>query len=38
MIAPQPPEQTPRPATMVSVHRHEDELFLRYRFGAERSG
>ncbi len=34
MIAPQPPDQSPRPADLVSVHRHEDELFLRYRFGA----
>ena len=38
MIAPQPPDQTPRPATLVSVHRHEDELFLRYRFGADATG
>lgn len=38
MIAPQPPAQTPRPAKLVSVHRHEDELFLRYRLGAEASG
>jgi riboflavin biosynthesis pyrimidine reductase len=38
MIAPEPPTQTPRPATLVSVHRHGDELFLRYRFGAGTSG
>jgi riboflavin biosynthesis pyrimidine reductase len=33
MIAPQPPSQNPRPASLVSAHRHADELFLRYRFG-----
>jgi riboflavin biosynthesis pyrimidine reductase len=33
MIAPEPPTQTPRPASLVSAHRHGDELFLRYRFG-----
>ena len=38
MIAPQPPTQTPRPATLVSVHRHDDELFLRYRFGEAATG
>jgi riboflavin biosynthesis pyrimidine reductase len=38
MIAPQPPTQNPRPATLVSVHRHGDELFLRYRFGSGSSG
>ena len=38
MIAPQPPDQTPRPATLVSIHRHEDELFLRYRFGEDAAG
>jgi riboflavin biosynthesis pyrimidine reductase len=38
MIAPDPPIQTPRPATLVSAHRHGDELFLRYRFGSGRSG
>jgi riboflavin biosynthesis pyrimidine reductase len=38
MIAPEPPAQNPRPATLVSAHRHGDELFLRYRFGARRSG
>jgi len=38
MIAPQPPDQTPRPATLVSIHRHDDELFLRYRFGDAATG
>jgi riboflavin biosynthesis pyrimidine reductase len=38
MIAPEPPAQNPRPATLVSVHRHGEELFLRYRLGAESSG
>ena len=38
MIAPVPPTQTPRQATLISVHRHGDELFLRYRFGAVSSG
>ena len=33
MLAPQPPIETPRPATLVSIHRHGDELFLRYRLG-----
>ena len=32
MIAPGPPN--PRPGRLVSVHRHDDELYLRYRFGA----
>jgi riboflavin biosynthesis pyrimidine reductase len=34
MLAPEPPAQVPRPATLVSVHRHRDELFLRYRIGS----
>jgi riboflavin biosynthesis pyrimidine reductase len=38
MLAPKPPAQVPRPASLVSVHRHGDELFLRYRLGAESSG
>ena len=38
MIAPQPPTQTPRPASLVSIHRHGDELFLRYRFGEKGTG
>ncbi len=38
MIAPEPPTQNPRPATLVSVHRHGDELFLRYRFESGSSG
>ena len=38
MIAPEPPTQNPRPATLVSAHRHGDELFLRYRFGTSSSG
>ena len=38
MIAPDPPIQTPRPASLVSAHRHGDELFLRYRFGPGSSG
>ncbi|RPH34598.1 MAG: deaminase [Chloroflexi bacterium] len=38
MIAPEPPTQTPRPATLVSAHRHGDELFLRYRFGEKATG
>jgi riboflavin biosynthesis pyrimidine reductase len=38
MIAPEPPSQTPRQAQLVSIHRHGDELFLRYRFGAEPTG
>jgi riboflavin biosynthesis pyrimidine reductase len=31
MLAPQPPTENPRPARLVSIHRHDDELFLRYR-------
>jgi hypothetical protein len=38
MIAPEPSTQNPRPAILVSVHRHGDELFLRYRFGSRSSG
>jgi riboflavin biosynthesis pyrimidine reductase len=38
MLAPEPPAQVPRPASLVSVHRHRDELFLRYRLGSESSG
>ena len=38
MIAPVPPAQSPRPATLVSVHRHRDELFLRYRFDGTATG
>ena len=38
MIAQNPPAQNPRPATLLSVHRHGDELFLRYRFGAGSGG
>jgi riboflavin biosynthesis pyrimidine reductase len=38
MIAPDPPTQNPRAATLVSAHRHGDELFLRYRFGPGSSG
>jgi riboflavin biosynthesis pyrimidine reductase len=34
MLAPEPPAQVARPATLVSVHRHGDELFLRYRIGS----
>jgi riboflavin biosynthesis pyrimidine reductase len=34
MLAPEPGAQSPRPATLVSVHRHGDELFLRYRIGS----
>jgi riboflavin biosynthesis pyrimidine reductase len=34
MLAPDPPAQAPRPATLVSVHRHREELFLRYRIGS----
>ena len=33
MLAAEPPSEAPRPATLVSVHRHDDELFLRYRIG-----
>jgi riboflavin biosynthesis pyrimidine reductase len=38
LLGPEPPTQHPRPATLVSAHRHDDELFLRYRFEAGRSG
>jgi diaminohydroxyphosphoribosylaminopyrimidine deaminase/5-amino-6-(5-phosphoribosylamino)uracil reductase len=38
MLAPEPPAQVPRPARLVSAHRHADELFLRYRLGAGSSG
>lgn len=38
MIAPEPPTQFPRPATLVSIHRHGNELFLRYQFGSGSSG
>lgn len=38
MLAPEPPAQSPRPATLMSIHRHDDELFLHYRFGARSSG
>ena len=38
MIAHDPPTQTPRPASLVSAHRHGQELFLRYRFGERGSG
>jgi len=34
MLASEPPSETPRPATLVSVHRHADELFLRYRLAS----
>jgi riboflavin biosynthesis pyrimidine reductase len=34
MLAAEPPAQSPRPASLVSVHRHRDELFLRYRIGS----
>ena len=34
MIAPLPGARALRPGRLVSVHRHDDELFLRYRFGA----
>jgi riboflavin biosynthesis pyrimidine reductase len=37
MLAPDPPAQRPRPATLVSIHRHGNELFLRYCFGSESS-
>lgn len=38
MIAPEPPTQNPRAASLESAHRHGDELFLRYRFGTASSG
>lgn len=38
MLAPEPPGQSPRPAQLVSIHRHGDELFLRYRFAAQATG
>jgi riboflavin biosynthesis pyrimidine reductase len=38
MLAPDLPAQVPRAATLVSVHRHRDELFLRYRFGGMATG
>ncbi|MGH2489066.1 MAG: RibD family protein [Candidatus Limnocylindria bacterium] len=38
MLAPEPPAQSPRPAHLVSIHRHGDELFLRYRLTPESSG
>jgi riboflavin biosynthesis pyrimidine reductase len=38
MLAVEPPAQVPRPASLVSAHRHGDELFLRYRIGTESSG
>jgi riboflavin biosynthesis pyrimidine reductase len=38
MLAPKPPGQSPRPAELVSIHRHADELFLRYRFTAKATG
>lgn len=38
MLAPQPPAQSPRPAQLVSIHRHGDELFLRYRLTANATG
>ncbi len=42
MVAPvaggSPYEQEPRRGQLVSVLRHEDELFLRYRFGPDASG
>ena len=38
MLGPNPPTETPRPASLVSVHRHGDELFLRYRLAAEATG
>jgi riboflavin biosynthesis pyrimidine reductase len=31
MLAPEPPAEAARSASLVSVHRHGDELFLRYR-------
>ena len=38
MIAPEPSTQNPRAASLESAHRHGDELFLHYRFGAPSSG
>lgn len=38
MLAPEPPAQSPRPAQLVSIHRHGDELFLRYRFTPKPTG
>jgi riboflavin biosynthesis pyrimidine reductase len=38
MIAPEPPTQNPRAASLESAHRRGDELFLRYRFGTASSG
>lgn len=38
MLAPEPPSQSPRPANLVSIHRHGDELFLRYRLTARATG
>lgn len=38
MIAAEPSSQTPRPARLVTIHRHGDELFLRYRLGPEATG
>jgi riboflavin biosynthesis pyrimidine reductase len=38
MLAAEPPTQLPRQASLVSAHRHGDELFLRYRIGAGSSG
>ena len=34
MLAPDPPTQVPQQASLVSAHRHGDELFLRYRIGS----
>lgn len=38
MLAPNPPAETPRPAHLVSIHRHGEELFLRYRLATETTG
>lgn len=38
MLAAEPPAQSPRPAQLVSIHRHRHELFLRYRFTAKPTG
>ena len=38
MLAPDPPTETSRPARLVSVHRHGDELFLRYRLAVDATG
>jgi len=38
MIGPGPPTQNPRPAKLVSIHCHGDELFLRYRFDQSPTG